>query len=97
MVEVASGAFCSSDVQTAQEVFEADTAINSLYSEVEEKLVGLIRDGRTSAQYIPELLMVAKYFERIGDLAKRVANWAIFRVTGEHDVAEKASQKTDEL
>lgn len=97
MVEAASVAFCSSDVQAAQEVFEADTAINSLYSEVEEKLVGLIRDGRTSAQYIPELLMVAKYFERIGDLAKRVANWAIFRVTGEHDVAEKASQKTDEL
>ena len=49
--------------------------------------------GVRSAQYLPELLMVAKYFERIGDLAKRVAAWAIFRVTGEHVVAEKTSQQ----
>ena len=41
---------------------------------------------------LTELLMVAKYFERIGDLAKRVAAWAIFRVTGEHRVEEKPSQ-----
>lgn len=93
MVEKAVGAFCSSDVQAAQEVMEADTAVNDLYATVEEKLVGLIRDGKSSAQYLPELLMVAKYFERIGDLAKRIASWAIFRVTGEHVVAEKESQK----
>lgn len=93
MVEKAVGAFCASDVQAAQEVMEADTAVNELYAIVEEKLVALIRDGKSSAQYLPELLMVAKYFERIGDLAKRIASWAIFRVTGEHVVAEKESQK----
>lgn len=96
MVEKAVGAFCSADVERAQEVVEADTAVNELYAATEEKLVGLIRDGRSSAQYLPELLMVAKYFERIGDLAKRIAAWAIFRVTGEHVVAEKASQRQGE-
>lgn len=91
MVEKAVAAFCEADVEKAQEVVEADTSVNDLYAEVEEKLVGLIRDGKSSAQYLPELLMVAKYFERIGDLAKRIAAWAVFRVTGEHTVAEKAS------
>ena len=93
MVEKAVDAFCASDVQRAQEVMEADNAVNELYVAVEDKLVGLIRDGKSSAQYLPELLMVAKYFERMGDLAKRIAAWAIFRVTGEHVVAEKASQR----
>ncbi|WP_072370142.1 phosphate signaling complex PhoU family protein [Thermophilibacter mediterraneus] len=93
MVEKAVDAFCASDVEKAQQVMEADAAVNQLYVEVEEKLVGLIRDGKSSAQYLPELLMVAKYFERIGDLAKRIASWAIFRVTGEHNVAEKESQR----
>ena len=96
MVEKAVDAFCASDVEKAQQVMEADAAVNQLYVEVEEKLVGLIRDGKSSAQYLPELLMVAKYFERIGDLAKRVGAWAIFRVTGEHVVAEKASQQVGE-
>ena len=93
MVEKAVDAFCAADVEKAQEVMEADAAVNDLYAEAEEKLVGLIRDGKSSAQYLPELLMVAKYFERIGDLAKRIAAWAVFRVTGEHTVAEKESQR----
>ena len=92
MVQRASDAFINSDVELAQSVIEADDAINSLYSDAEEKLVKLIRDGKSSAKYLPELLMVAKYYERIGDLSKRVAAWAIFRVTGEHKVEEKPSQ-----
>lgn len=93
MVQKAVDAFCASDVEAAQQVMEADAAVNQLYVAAEEKLVALIRDGKSSAQYLPELLMVAKYFERIGDLAKRIAAWAIFRVTGEHTVAEKESQR----
>ncbi|MDO4848303.1 MAG: PhoU domain-containing protein [Coriobacteriia bacterium] len=92
MVGDAVDAFINSDVELAQSVIEADENVNSVYWEVHAKLVKLIRDGKSSAQYLPELLMVAKYFERIGDLAKRVAAWAIFRVTGEHTVAPKASQ-----
>lgn len=93
MVEEAGAAFAAADVETAQKVVEDDNRVNALYDEVERKLVDLIRSGTASARYLPELLMVAKYFERIGDLAKRVAAWAIFRVTGEHVVAEKASQQ----
>lgn len=92
MVGDAVDAFANSDVELAAKVVDADEKVNSLYADVEDKLVKLIRDGKSSAKYLPELLMVAKYFERIGDLSKRVAAWAIFRVTGEHKVGEKPSQ-----
>lgn len=92
MVSDAVDAFMKSDVELAQRTIESDEKVNSTYWEVHGKLVKLIRDGKSSAQYLPELIMVVKYFERIGDLSKRVANWAIFRVTGEHVVAAKQSQ-----
>ncbi len=92
MTQKAVDSFLESDVRAAQEVIEGDEAVNSLYSKTEDKLVALIRDGKSSAKYLPELLMVAKYFERIGDLSKRVSAWAVFRVTGEHKVDEKPSQ-----
>lgn len=88
MVEKAIDAFCNSDVAAAQEVIQDDAAVNLIYGDVTDKLVVQIREGKSSARYLPEVLMVAKYFERIGDLAKRIASWAIFRVTGEH-VTEK--------
>ena len=92
MVGDAVDAFINSDVELAQKVIEADTKVNSVYWGLHDKLVQLIRDGKSSAQYMPEMLMVAKYFERIGDLSKRVASWAIYRVTGEHNIEEKPSQ-----
>ncbi len=92
MVDGAVDAFMKSDVELAQRTIESDQKVNSIYWEVHDKLVKLIRDGKSSAQYLPELIMVVKYFERIGDLAKRVASWAIFRVTGEHIVSAKPSQ-----
>lgn len=95
MVEKAVDAFVNSDAESAHEVVNADNLVNSLYAKTEERLVKLIREGKSSAQYLPELLMVAKYFERIGDLAKRVAAWAVFRVTGEHVVEAKPSQVAD--
>ena len=93
MVSDAVDAFVECDVELAQKVVEADLKVNSVYWELHDKLVQLIRDGKSSAQYMPETLMVAKYYERIGDLSKRVASWAIYRVTGEHKVEEKASQQ----
>lgn len=89
MLSRAVAAFCGCDADLAQQVFDADERVNTLYHETEEKLVAFIRSGKSPARHLPELLMVAKYFERIGDLSKRVAAWAIFRVTGEHTVAEK--------
>jgi len=78
-------AFLEKDVIGASAVIARDDRVNELYAICEQKLVQLIRDETVKPKYLPELLMVAKYFERIGDSSKAIARWAIFRVTGEHN------------
>lgn len=83
MVEKSVDAFCKSDSETAKAVIEADDELDRMYAEAEEAVVKLIKNGKGSAKTLPELLMVAKYFERIGDKSQRIADWAVFRATGE--------------
>ena len=60
--------------------------VDALYERAEQVVVDLIRKGDTDATHLPELLMAAKYFERMGDDAERIAKWTIFRLTGTHDL-----------
>ena len=83
-------AFLEKDLDLATDVIKRDERVNELYTTSEEKLVQLIRDATVKPKYLPELLMVAKYFERIGDCSKAIAYWAVFRVTGEHTGDDKA-------
>ena len=95
MVDGAVDAFCTADVDKAREVISSDDDLDRLYSEAEDIVVELIKAGKPSPKSLPELLMIAKYFERIGDHAQRISDWAVFRATGErilsvgdHDAAE---------
>lgn len=83
MVEKAVDAFCKADADEAKAVIESDDELDRMYAEAEDAVVKLIKSGKGSAKTLPELLMVAKYFERIGDKAQRIADWAVFRGTGE--------------
>lgn len=83
MVEGAVSAFCGSDTKQARTVIDADDELDRLYAACEAKVVELIKAEQGCAASLPELLMVAKYFERIGDKAQRVADWTFFRATGE--------------
>lgn len=83
MVERAVEAFCASNEQEAQAVIDADDKLDADYAKAEARVVELIRAGEPSPASLPELLMVAKYFERIGDKAQHVADWTFFRTRGE--------------
>lgn len=83
MVERAVAAFCSSDEAAAHAVIDADDELDAAYAQVEARVVELIRTGDPSPASLPELLMVAKYFERIGDKAQHVSDWTFFRTRGE--------------
>ena len=83
MVEGAVAAFVGSDTVQARAVIDADDELDRLYTACEQEVVDLIKGGQGTAASLPELLMVAKYFERIGDKAQRVADWTFFRVSGE--------------
>ena len=83
MVDGAVDAFCTADADKAREVISSDDDLDRLYSEAEDIVVELIKAGKPSPKSLPELLMIAKYFERIGDHAQRISDWAVFRATGE--------------
>ena len=86
MIEESVGAFRTCDRERAEKVFSMDDEVDVIYAEAEQAIIDMIRSGKTSAKYLPELLMVAKYFERMADDAERIADWAVFRVTGRHEV-----------
>ena len=51
---------------------------------VKADLIGLIRESADNGEQAVDLLMVAKYFERIGDHATNIAEWVVFSITGQH-------------
>ncbi len=86
MVKLALESFKESDRDKAEEVFASDDEVDALYAKAESRIIELIRARDVDATYLPELLMAAKYFERMGDDAERVAKWTVFRITGTHDL-----------
>ncbi len=86
MVKLALESFEESDRGKAEDVFASDDEVDALYAKAESRIIELIRARDVDATYLPELLMAAKYFERMGDDAERVAKWTVFRITGMHDL-----------
>ena len=59
--------------------------IDNLFLQVKGELIDIIQKDSNCANQAADLLMVAKYFERIGDHATNIAEWAIFSITGKHE------------
>ena len=73
------------DAALAREVIAADDIVDELFDRVKLKIIEELRTGTGDGEQATDLLMVAKYFERIGDHATNIAEWVIFSVTGEHN------------
>ncbi len=86
MVAGSVAAFVQADLDLATAVVEEDDAMDELFCQVREDLLQLIRAGQSAAGQALDLLMVAKYFERIGDHAVNVAEWVRFSITGSRDL-----------
>lgn len=84
MVERAVEAFDASDAEAAEKVFAMDDEVDRLFDTIREEVVRTLRDGSEPAAIAPELLTIAKYYERAGDHAQSIADWAIFRATGSY-------------
>ncbi|MCI5944919.1 MAG: phosphate signaling complex protein PhoU [Eubacterium sp.] len=78
-------AYVEKDYDKAKKVIEKDDIIDNLFVEVKQELIEVIRENSDCAEQAADLLMVAKYFERIGDHATNIAEWAIFSLTGRHE------------
>lgn len=84
MVRESVDAFVKRDVELANKVIEYDDVVDNLFVIIKDELIGLIRKDLANGEQAIDLLMIAKYFERIGDHAQNIAEWVVFSITGEH-------------
>ena len=77
-------AYVEQDMDKAHAVIAQDDAVDALFVAVKRDLVEAIRVDPQAGEAAADLLMAAKYFERIGDHATNIAEWAIFAHTGHH-------------
>ncbi|MGI6699364.1 MAG: phosphate signaling complex protein PhoU [Christensenellales bacterium] len=85
MVNDAIDAFSNQDEAKATAVIAYDDVVDSCFDEVKRKLVEILKEKEVLAEEIIDLLMIAKYLERIGDHAVNVAGWVLFSITGQID------------
>ena len=84
MVSKSIDAFVKKDVSTAEEVIKMDDIVDEGFDKIKEELIQAVReDSKKSEEYI-DILMIAKYIERIGDHAVNIAEWVEYSVTGTH-------------
>ena len=76
-------AFAQRDEEKANWVIGRDDVVDDLFDTVKSELIEAIRQNADNGAAATDLLMAAKYFERIGDHATNIAQWAIFAITGE--------------
>ena len=65
-----------------------DDVVDDLFTQIKQELIDLILDDSRNGEYCIDLMMIAKYLERIGDHAVNVAEWVEFSITGAHKQEE---------
>ena len=84
MVSESVDSFVRNDKEIAGRVIEEDDLVDELFDKIKKELIISIAAGNDNAEALLDLLMIAKYFERIGDHAENIAEWVIYSITGEH-------------
>ena len=84
MVTESVDAFVKRDIMLAEKVVADDDAVDGYFIAVKHSLIDEIAKTSEQGEHALDLLMIAKYFERIGDHAVNIAHWVIFSITGEH-------------
>ena len=84
MVTDSIDSFVKKDVELAYAVIAHDNTVDDLFDKVKGELITATQNKSANAEALIDLLMIAKYFERIGDHAENIAEWVIFSITGKH-------------
>lgn len=84
MVSESVESFVRTDEEIARLVIMHDDLVDELFDRVKAELIQSIAERKHNAEALIDLLMIAKYFERIGDHAENIAEWVIYSITGKH-------------
>ena len=89
MVTESVDAYVKRNTEKAEDVVAYDDVVDDLFLKVKASLIHMITLNAEDGEYAIDLMMIAKYFERIGDHAVNIAQWVIFSVTGVHKGANE--------
>ena len=84
MVTDSVDSFVKKDVELARAVMAYDDKVDNLFNCVKDELVQLITEDKANGEFCIDLLMIAKYLERIGDHAVNIGEWVEYSITGTH-------------
>lgn len=82
MVTTAIDAFVKKDLKLAKTVATMDNAIDDLFNKVKQEVIDIINANKELDQQAIDVLLIAKYFEKIGDHAENIGEWVVFSITG---------------
>ena len=85
MVIKSVDAFVQKDMDMAHWVIKEDDVVDDLFNQFKQQLIKKINENVKNGEQATDMLMVAKYFERIGDHATNIAEWVIYSITGQHE------------
>ena len=84
MVTDSVEAYVKRDTAIAEQVIADDDIVDGYFEAVKSALIKMIAENSIDGEYALDLLMISKYFERIGDHAVNIAEWVLFSITGVH-------------
>ena len=85
MVVDSVDAYVRKDLVLAEKAIQEDDVVDNYFATIKKDLIGWIAQQPQDGEYALDLLMIAKYLERIGDHATNIAEWVIFSITGKHE------------
>ena len=88
MVRSAVDAYVNQDMALVKKVLSMDDIVDNAFDRTKKTLIHMIADRKDDGQYCLDMLMIAKYLERIGDHATNIAEWVEFSITGAHTNGE---------
>lgn len=76
--------FVNKDLKLANSVIGMDDKVDNNFNIVKKQLIEIIHNNKNDSEYVIDILMCAKYFEKIGDHCANIAKWTVFYLTGKH-------------
>jgi len=84
MVQSSIDAFVRKDQELAVKVIHYDDVVDTLFHKMKDEMTESIQEQSSDAEACVDLVMIAKYFERIGDHGENIAEWVYYSVTGQY-------------
>ncbi|MDD3745176.1 MAG: phosphate signaling complex protein PhoU [Anaerostipes sp.] len=84
MVTKSVDSFVKKDLEAARKVLDMDDEVDDLFEKVKKEVIQLIHEDPKKGEECVAIVMIAKYFERIGDHANNIAEWVEYSITGEY-------------